>query len=93
MTGVCDCSSLTPIMQVDPYTGEYRAKDGSLTIPVTTWVLLKDADLRKWVQEFAMNPEKIYAELGSAWVYLMNADRFDGPTGNVCAGPEYQFEY
>lgn len=72
-------------MQVDPLEGEYMSVNGEHTISVATWVLLRDPDMAEAVKEFAHDADKLDAELGSAWVYLMNADRFDGPTGNVCS--------
>lgn len=33
---------------------------------------------------FAASPDQYRATLRTAWTKLMTADRFDGPTGNVC---------
>ena len=33
---------------------------------------------------FASDPDRYMATLRAAWTKLMTADRFDGPTGNVC---------
>merc|ERR1711908_112431 len=35
-------------------------------------------------QEYAVDEASFKAELATAWTKLMTADRFDGPTGNVC---------
>ena len=67
--------------------------DGSLRIPVKTFVLLRDATTRYWVNVFAEDAGALNEQLGSAWVYLMNADRFDGPDGNLCSGAEFQSDF
>ena len=69
---------------VDPFEGEYRAVGSDVTVPVGTWVLLQDPDLRFYVREFAASEAALYKAFASAWTYLMTADRFEGPTGNVC---------
>lgn len=71
---------------VDPLEGEYRAVgDSEVVVPVAQWVLLRDAELRFHVREFAESEEALAKAFGSAWEYLMNADRFDGPARNVCS--------
>lgn len=79
-------------MQADPISGQYKSiENPDLVIPISTWVLLRDPETLFYVKEFADNPEALNAQLGKAWVYLMNADRFEGPVGNVCSAPEFQF--
>ena len=51
---------------------------------VSTWVLLRDPELLFYVREYANNMESLKEAFVKVWVYMMNADRFDGPTGNVC---------
>ena len=48
--------------------------------------LLNDDEFRSIVSLYAANEDEFLSELASAWTYLMNADRFDGPRGNVCSG-------
>ena len=36
------------------------------------------------VQEYAQDSKLFLSEFSDAWTSLMNADRFDGPTGNKC---------
>jgi len=36
------------------------------------------------VQDYAGDNDLFLADFGAAWTKMMNADRFDGPTGNVC---------
>jgi catalase (peroxidase I) len=41
--------------------------------------------LRYWADHYAAASDKEYSEaFAAAWTKLMNADRFDGPLGNVC---------
>ena len=35
-------------------------------------------------QDFAADAALFRAEYRAAWAHLMNADRFDGPAGNLC---------
>ena len=71
---------------VHPTEGEYRAAagDSDAVVPVGVWVLLRDEELRFYVREFAESEEALAVAFESAWTFLMTADRFDGPTGNVC---------
>eukprot|EP00956_Cyclotella_meneghiniana_P014405 scaffold21545_cov22-Cyclotella_meneghiniana.AAC.1 len=48
--------------------------------------LLNDDEFRSIISLYAANEDEFLSELASAWTYLMNADRFDGPRGNVCSG-------
>ncbi|CAN0364351.1 unnamed protein product [Pylaiella littoralis] len=34
--------------------------------------------------KYAQNNELFLKEFGDAWTTLMNADRFDGPSRNIC---------
>ena len=43
-----------------------------------------DAELRVIAEDFAFDKELFLDNLASAWTKLANADRFAGPTGNVC---------
>ena len=43
-----------------------------------------DAELRVIAEDFAFDNELFLDNLASAWTKLANADRFAGPTGNVC---------
>ena len=79
-------------LQVDPIDGEYRSVENpNIVIPVSVWVTLRDPETLFYVKEFAADVNKLKIQLGKAWVYLMNADRFDGPRGNVCSGEQFQF--
>ena len=71
-------------LKVDPIEGVYRSVEGGIEIPVSTWVLLRDPELLFYVREYANNMESLKEAFVKVWVYMMNADRFDGPTGNVC---------
>ncbi len=67
---------------------EYRAvgkPPGEEIYRLTTdmW-LLWDPELLAIADQFAANNTLFLETLTGAWTTLMNADRFDGPTGNVC---------
>merc|ERR1719401_331235 len=48
-------------------------------------LLIADPSFRAAVERFAYDEAYFFGVLASAWPKLMNADRFDGPTGNVCS--------
>jgi len=57
-----------------------------------------DAELKTIAEDYAADKELFLEELASAWTKLANADRFDGPTGNICdntpppnSGPSLKF--
>lgn len=43
-----------------------------------------DPELLALSQQFAADNKKFLAEVSVAWTTLVNADMFDGPTGNLC---------
>jgi len=43
-----------------------------------------DAELKTIAEDYAFDNYLFLEELASAWTKLANADRFDGPTGNIC---------
>merc|ERR1711862_378997 len=47
---------------------------------------LKDhPELRVWVDYYVNFGDRVFArDVADVWVKMMNVDRFDGPTGNVC---------
>jgi len=50
-------------------------------------LLLKfDGPMRAIVDEFAADASLFKLEFVAAWTKVMNADRFDGPVGNLCSG-------
>jgi catalase (peroxidase I) len=46
--------------------------------------LIWDAEYLAIVQEYASNNTLFLQDFASTWTTLMNIDRFDGPTGNLC---------
>ena len=51
-----------------------------------------DPELLAISQKFASDDEFFLDELSAAWTKLMTADRFDGPTGNVCDARDPQVQ-
>ena len=58
-----------------------RANEGSSTF---VDFILVDEPYLSIVQEFAGDEKAFYTEFQNGWTKLMNADRFDGPTKNLC---------
>jgi catalase/peroxidase HPI len=54
--------------------------------PRADMLLTLHPELRSAAVDFAADSGRLLAEFGAAWSKVMNADRFDGPTGSVCAG-------
>merc|ERR1712050_419586 len=48
-------------------------------------LLVSDPSFRMAVERMAFDEAHFKDVLAYAWAKLMNADRFDGPTGNVCS--------
>jgi catalase (peroxidase I) len=69
---------------VNPLTGKYKSKEGGETVSILEWALLRDHELLYYVRLFAENEGEFKKAFAEAWTYMMNADRFDGSTGNVC---------
>jgi len=64
---------------------EYQSKNQTdVYMMDTDLLLLYDAPLLAIVQEFASDATEFMKQFQSAWAKVMNADRFDGPSGNVC---------
>eukprot|EP00164_Ancoracysta_twista_P001494 GFYU01001958.1.p1 GENE.GFYU01001958.1~~GFYU01001958.1.p1 ORF type:complete len:719 (-),score=245.26 GFYU01001958.1:159-2315(-) len=63
---------------------QYKAAGKDLYMLKTDLMLTWDAELLAIVQDYAGDNELFTKEFSAAWTKLMNADRFDGPTGNVC---------
>lgn len=65
--------------------GEYQAvgKTGVYAL-ATDLALVWDPEFKAQVVMYAEDNEQFLQEFSYAWTALMNADRFDGPTGNVC---------
>lgn len=65
-------------------TTEYRAEGQDIFITGADLVLTMDDEYRKIVTEFAEDEQKFLEQFSLSWTKIMNADRFDGPDGNVC---------
>lgn len=75
-----------PLLQVSGSHGqEYKAvgKDDVFAL-ATDLALVWDAEYKLIVQEYSADNDVFLEEFGHAWMKFVNADRFDGPTGNVC---------
>lgn len=64
---------------------EYVSVDNpGVYVLATDLALVWDPEFKAQVVLYAQDNDLFLYELGSAWTTLMNADRFDGPTGSVC---------
>eukprot|EP00090_Calanus_glacialis_P001534 TRINITY_DN11107_c0_g1_i1.p1 TRINITY_DN11107_c0_g1~~TRINITY_DN11107_c0_g1_i1.p1 ORF type:complete len:707 (-),score=154.91 TRINITY_DN11107_c0_g1_i1:62-2182(-) len=69
-----------------PSTGKqmYKAVGKDLLIFGTDLMFRLDPELLAISQDFAADNDLFLHEVAAAWTKLANADRFDGPTGNLC---------
>lgn len=65
-------------------TTEYKALGRPIFVTGADLVLTMDEEYRSIVSEFAKDEKKFLEQFSRSWTKLMNADRFDGPNGNVC---------
>lgn len=63
---------------------QYKAKTADLYMLKTDLLLKYDAAFLAIAQDFASDNDQFLDEFALAWTKVMNADRFDGPVGNVC---------
>jgi len=63
---------------------EYKAEGKELYMTPSDLNLKWDSTYLAIAQEYASDNTLFLKEFRSAWTHLMNKDRFDGPTGNVC---------
>ncbi|CAN0339197.1 unnamed protein product [Pylaiella littoralis] len=65
--------------------GEYEAVDNPGVYALATdLALVWDPEFKAQTMKYAQNNDLFLTEFGHAWTTLMNADRFDGPSRNVC---------
>lgn len=78
---------LTETWEEVPGSGgeEYQSVETpGVYVLATDLALVWDPEFRAQVTLYAQDNDLFLYEFGMAWTALMNADRFDGPTGNVC---------
>jgi len=63
---------------------QYKAAGKDLYILKSDLTLAVDATYQEIVLEFAESEQRFLEEFAAAWEKVMNADRFDGPTANLC---------
>lgn len=63
---------------------EYKATGKDLYMLKSDMLLKTTAELLTIAQEYASDNVLFLNDFANAWTKLVNADRFDGPTGNVC---------
>jgi len=68
----------------------YKAQGKKLYMRPNDLYFKTDAELLAISQDFASDDEAFKKEFAAAWNKMMVADRFDGPTGNVCDSREPQ---
>ena len=64
--------------------GQYKAAGKELYMTAQDLMLTYDSELLSLTQAFAQDNEAFLDEFAEVWTKLMNADRFDGPTGGAC---------
>jgi len=62
----------------------------SLSMLRSDLLLVASAETLAAVQDYAGDEEMFLSDLSDVWTKMMNADRFDGPTGNVCEDDVYK---
>jgi len=66
------------------YMKVYKAEGKKMLMLHTDYMFYKDKEMRAIAQDFADNNQLFLDEAAKAWTKLTNADRFDGPTHNLC---------
>merc|ERR1712013_966581 len=77
-----------------PSTGKemFKAEGKDLLIFGTDFMFRTDAELLAISQDFAADNDLFLTEVRAAWTRLANADRFDGPAGNLCDQEEEELK-
>lgn len=65
-----------------PSTKDLEGRNVNMT--PSDMVIKQDPQLAAVAKEYAADNDLFIKEFASAWTKAMNADRFDGPVGNVC---------
>lgn len=63
---------------------QYKAKDMDEYILRSDLLLTLEPTYASAAMDFAADNDMFLDEFAAAWTKVMNADRFDGPTGNLC---------
>lgn len=63
---------------------QYKARGKELYMLKSDLVLKVDPEFANVAQEYASDNSLFLTEFSEAWSRMMNVDRFDGPTGNIC---------
>merc|ERR1712146_832032 len=63
---------------------QFQAEGKNLYMLKTDLILKWDAEMMGSAQDFASDNTLFKNEFRTAWTKIMNADRFDGPDGNLC---------
>lgn len=66
---------------------QYKARGKELYMLKSDLALRFDPEFSAAAQDYASDNELFLRDFAAAWTRIMNADRFDGPTGNVCDKP------
>lgn len=70
----------------DKVAQEKGAQDDAVYFTAEDAAIKEDPELAAIAREFASDNAKFVAAFNAAFVKLVNADRWDGPGGNVCTG-------
>jgi len=63
---------------------QFKAKGKNLYMLNIDLLFMYDAELQSITQEYASDNELFLQDFTTAWTKIVNADRFDGPTANIC---------
>lgn len=77
-TATTSASGMAEYVAKEPMTGK------AVYMTPTDMVVSYDPVYLAIAQEFAVDRKAFTVAFRSAWTKMMNADRFDGPVGNVC---------
>ncbi len=66
---------------------QYQAQGTDIYMTSSDLALVWDPEMKGIAVEYAQSNDQFLADFGAAWNKIVTADRFDGPTGNLCAAP------
>lgn len=74
----------TALLSGEWMMGSKQYTSGSLSALRSDLLITYDPEFATAAQDFASDNDMFLEEFAAAWTKVMNADRYDGPTGNLC---------